>query len=63
MAPLTMPRSHRGRLVYAAIIGCGFVLTRWYWPQDSACYLPLVIAGLLAPLLDRLRQSPFVGSA
>jgi hypothetical protein len=63
MAPLTMPRSDRGRMIYAVLLGGGIVLTRWYLPHDSASYLPLVVAGLLTPLLDRLHRSPFAKTA
>ncbi|HUR01795.1 MAG TPA: RnfABCDGE type electron transport complex subunit D [Nonomuraea sp.] len=60
LAPLTPPRSARGRMVYGAIIGAGVVLVRWYVPREEASYLPLVVAGLLNPALDRMRGSRFV---
>lgn len=60
MAPLTMPRSFAGRGLYAVIIGAGIVAARWFLPYEGIAYLPLVIAGLLSPLFDRLHRSPFV---
>jgi Na+-translocating ferredoxin:NAD+ oxidoreductase RnfD subunit len=62
-APLTMPRTSAGRLLYAAALGSGVVLIRWFIPQEGMAYIPLITLGLLCPLLDRLRSSRFVSHA
>jgi electron transport complex protein RnfD len=63
LAPATMPRSTAGRIIYGVILGLWFVTLRWFVPHENMAYGALVIAGLLAPLLDRMRASPFVAAA
>lgn len=69
-APETMPRTARGRIIYGMIIGAGVVFVRWFTiPADDTdqvaplaltiSYVPLILAGLLCPVLDRLHASPF----
>ncbi|QNN20934.1 RnfABCDGE type electron transport complex subunit D [Planctomycetales bacterium ZRK34] len=60
MMPLTAPRTSRGRFWYAVLIGAGVVTVRWFIPLEGVAFVPLVLGGLLCPLLDRLQQSPFV---
>ncbi|MBI1370399.1 MAG: hypothetical protein GC162_17320 [Planctomycetes bacterium] len=60
LAPLTMPRTSRGRIWYAVIIGAGAVSARWVVPIEWVSYLPLIVAGLMCPILDRMRESVFV---
>ncbi len=61
MAPLTMPRTGVGRLLYGILLGAGIIAIRWFVPLDGVSYIPLIAAGLLCPILDRLRRSPFAG--
>ena len=63
MMPLTAPRTSRGRFWYAVLIGAGVVTMRWFVPLEGVAFIPLVVGGLLCPLLDRLQQSPFVAQA
>lgn len=58
-APLTMPRAAMGRIAYGVLIGGGVVALRWFVPQEGVCFVPLIVVGLLCPLLDRLQWSPF----
>jgi len=60
MAPMTMPRTGAGRAVYAVLLGAGVVTLRWFFPYDGVAFAALILVGLLCPLLDRLRGSPFV---
>jgi len=60
MMPMTAPRTARGRMIYAVLIGAGIVGLRWIIPLEAIAYAPLVAGGLLCPLLDRMHKSPFV---
>ena len=60
LAPLTLPRSPGGRLIYGFLIGGGVVIFRWIAPYEGIAYLALVAASILCPVLDRVHHSPFV---
>ncbi len=59
LAPQSAPTTAKGRLVYAAILGCVTVITQWSFATPIAPYVGLLVASTLSPVLDALHPSPF----
>lgn len=59
LAPLAMPRTIQGRMLFGLLVGSMVIAFRWIAPYESIAYLALVAAGVLCPVLDRLHTSPF----
>lgn len=57
-APSTMPITHRGRVVYGLILGSLAMAAIWLLAMPEACYLALLVVGLLSRLLDLLHHRP-----
>jgi Na+-transporting NADH:ubiquinone oxidoreductase subunit NqrB len=56
-APLTMPLTREGRVMYGLLLGVIAMATQWLQAPTEAAFISVVIAGLASPYLDHRKRA------